>query len=59
MQKVAHKRFEVARIIGEIKPYVDKQLIFDELQMPRDIMALNAKAAAEDSAAEKSEAITE
>ena len=45
MQKVAHKRFEVARIIGEIKPQVERQLIFDELEMPRDIKAINAKAA--------------
>ena len=68
MQKVAHKRFEVARIIGEIKPQVERQLIFDELEMPRDIKAINAKAAQQDgegtnnkagSAVEKSEAITE
>ena len=45
LQKVAHKRFEVARIIGEIKPQVERQLIFDELEMPRDIKAINAKAA--------------
>ena len=34
-QKVAHKRFEVARIHGEIIPSLDNQLIFDELQEPR------------------------
>mmetsp|Transcript_2597 Transcript_2597/g.3234 ORF Transcript_2597/g.3234 Transcript_2597/m.3234 type:complete len:147 (+) Transcript_2597:1716-2156(+) len=60
LQKVAHKRFEVARIIGQIKPQVDKQLIFDELEMPRDIKAINAKADSKSSdAAEKSEALTE
>ena len=63
LQKVAHKRFEVARVIGEIKPQVDKQLIFDELELPRDIKAINAKAAKQDNSttdlAKKSEAITE
>lgn len=63
LQKVAHKRFEVARIIGEIKPQVERQLIFDELEMPRDIKAINAKAAQQENGsadvAEKSEAITE
>lgn len=48
-------------MIGEIKPQVDKQLIFDELELPRDIKAINAKAAEQDSTdvAKKSEAITE
>lgn len=53
----------MARVIGEIKPQVDKQLIFDELELPRDIKAINAKAAKQDNSttdlAKKSEAITE
>lgn len=60
LQKVAHKRFEVARIVGEIRPQVDKQLIFDELEMPRDIKAINEKAAAGDGqGTEKAEGLTE
>jgi hypothetical protein len=34
---VAHKRFEVARIHGEIIPSLDNQLIFDELQEPKSL----------------------
>ena len=31
MNKVAHRKYEVARIRGEIRPQLDRQLIFDEL----------------------------
>ena len=31
MNKVAHKKYEVARITGQIRPQLDRQLIFDEL----------------------------
>ena len=35
LQKVAHKRFEISRIRGEIHPQLENALIFDELEAPR------------------------
>lgn len=34
LQKVAHKRFEVSRIRGEIRPPFENNLVFDELVTP-------------------------